>query len=162
MRQRTIAVAAAVGAAVLAAAPAAGGIGYEETIRLVEREVSNRFVDVPPAQAVRAVPGVGDVGLFTSLLLGPAGKGRLGTLRGSCTFLRVTPRFVGSTALCTVSYRLKGGEIMAATAVTFSSKPIRFAVIGGTGAYEGARGSGVTTDRKGDSPLSDTVIHLLP
>ena len=33
---------------------------------------------------------------------------------------------------------------------------------GGTGAYEGARGSGTNISRSANGPLSDTVIHLLP
>jgi hypothetical protein len=56
-----------------------------------------------------------------------------------------------------------GGTITASAAVTFNDdKPIAFAVTGGTGAYEGARGSGTTRARSASSPLSDTVIHLLP
>jgi hypothetical protein len=62
-----------------------------------------------------------------------------------------------------VVYVLGDGTITASASATFSSAPIQFAVTGGTGAYEGARGSGTTKDRPGaNNPNSDTVIHLLP
>ena len=41
------------------------------------------------------------------------------------------------------------------------SNKVTFAVTGGTGAYEGARGSGTNISRRPNGPL-DTVIHLLP
>ena len=53
------------------------------------------------------------------------------------------------------------GLIAAATASRARGKPITFAVTGGTGAYEGARGSGTTEARSARSPLSDTTTHLL-
>ena len=70
--------------------------------------------------------------------------------------------FVGSVALCDAVYVLGDGTITASASLGIGSAT-QFAVTGGTGAYEGASGSGVSKDRPGeDNPLSDTTIHLLP
>ena len=76
----------------------------------------------------------------------------------------MTRKFDGSVTLCDGVYLLAGrhdhGERLA------DPRPrttVQFAVTGGTGAYEGARGSGTSKDRPGNNnPLSDTTIHLLP
>ena len=36
------------------------------------------------------------------------------------------------------------------------------AIVGGTGAYEGARGSVTSVSRGDNSPYSDDTVHLLP
>jgi hypothetical protein len=75
----------------------------------------------------------------------------VGTFQARCSFLTATKKFVGSVTLCDGIYLLAPGTT------------VQFAVTGGTGAYEGARGSGTTKNRPGnDNPVSDTTIHLLP
>lgn len=136
------------------------------TLTFVERSISaNEFIaDVPPTfKPQRPRPSRGDTFLFDDVVLDAAGTARLGRVRGTCTFLRARPNFVGSTTICDVVYVLGGGSITGTASVTFNAQPITFAITGGTGAYEGARGSGVNTPRQGnDNPLSDTVIRLLP
>ena len=66
--------------------------------------------------------------------------------------------------LCDGIYLLADGTITgSASVIQAPGTTVQFAVTGGTGAYEGARGSGTSKDRPGNNnPLSDTTIHLLP
>lgn len=65
---------------------------------------------------------------------------RIGKLYTDCTGVGPTkPLFGGATLLCTVTYKLSDGEIVAAGAV--SLKRFEIPIIGGTGAYAGARGT---------------------
>jgi hypothetical protein len=42
------------------------------------------------------------------------------------------------------------------------TNPTNIAIVGGTGAYEGARGSIKATSRGDNSPYTDDTVHLLP
>ena len=163
-----------IGAALVAAATAAAiavtsgnaQAPGERTVTFVERsnDAGTVVADVPPfMKSKHDAPGKGDTVLFPSTVLDSTGATKLGTFVGRCTLLKATKHFVGSISICDGIYNLGTGTITAAAFLTFNNKPITFAVTGGTGAYEGARGSGTTTDRPGNNnPLSDTVIHLLP
>jgi hypothetical protein len=137
----------------------------ERTLTFVERSVpaNDVFADVPPlATKKHPNPGRGDTLLFDNTVLDASGATKVGRFRARCSFLKATRRFVGSVAICDAVYVLADGTITAIASPTFGP-PIHFAVTGGTGAYEGARGSGVSTNRPGaNKPLSDTTIHLLP
>jgi hypothetical protein len=108
------------------------------------------------------VPDAETRSCFDNTVLDASGATKVGRFRARCSFLKTTRRFVGSVAVCDAVHVLADGTITASASPTFGP-PIQFAVTGGTGAYEGARGSGVSTNRPGaNNPLSDTIIHLLP
>lgn len=134
----------------------------DRTLTLVERS-TNTFVlsDVPPLAGKNGNPGNGDGIMFKNTVLDAAGTTKLGRFEARCTFLHATKHVVGSEALCDGFYILGDGTITASATVRFGGTTT-FAVTGGTGAYEGASGSGTSKDRSANSPLSDTVIHLLP
>ncbi len=155
-------VAAATASAIAVTSGSAQAPG-ERTLTFVERS-TNIFVlaDVPPLARKNGPPSNGDTILFKNNVLDATGATRLGGFEARCTFLHATKRFTGSRALCDGVYTLGDGTITASAPVTFGAL-VTFAVTGGTGAYEGARGSGTTKNRAGNNnPLADTVIHLLP
>jgi hypothetical protein len=66
-------------------------------------------------------------------------------------------------ALCTAVAQLSRGTLTAEALVSFGPEPqdeLRYAITGGTGAYDGARGTAVATDIPGTSK-SDIKITLL-
>jgi allene oxide cyclase len=155
-------VAAATASAIAVTSGSAQAPG-ERTLTFVERE-TNTFVlaDVPPLAGKHGGPSKGDTILFKNTVLDSTGATKLGSFEARCTFLRATKQIDGSRAICDAAYTLGDGMITASVATTFTNK-VTFAVTGGTGAYEGARGSGTNISRPGNNnSLSDTVIHLLP
>jgi allene oxide cyclase len=136
----------------------------ERTLTFVERssDTGRALADVPPLTGKFGLVTSGDTLLFKNALLDASGGTKLGSFEARCGFLHATRTFTGSRAICDGVYTLGDGTITGSAAVTFNNgKPITFAVTGGTGAYEGARGSGTTKARSARSPLSDTTIHLL-
>lgn len=164
-RLPTLLAAALLAAAVASLIAVAGGSAQApaaQTLTLVERSApgGDVVIDVPPVGKKDAPPSPGDYFLSRSSLTDVAGA-RLGTTVSRCTFLKVTKRVTGSRILCEGVYALAGGTITAQAYLTINDRPFTFAVTGGTGAYEGVRGSGTSTFRPGDRPLTDTVIRLL-
>jgi hypothetical protein len=76
-----------------------------------------------------------------------------GTDRGECTF-------IGTQALCTVVFRLSKGTLTGTGTLSERSTNAPFAVTGGTGAYDGARGTALVTDTS--STATDLKITLKP
>lgn len=79
---------------------------------------------------------------------------------------RVTCTVVGKRdALCTAVAQLAKGTLTAESLASLRPEPgpgeVRYAITGGTGAYEGARGTAVVTDVAG-TPTADIHITLLP
>lgn len=64
-------------------------------------------------------------------------------------------------ALCTAVAQLSKGTLTAESLVSFEPGPTRYAITGGTGAYEGASGTAVVTDVPGTAK-ADIQITLLP
>ncbi len=159
-----------IGAGVVAAATAAaiavtGGSAQapgEQTLTFVERTVpgADVYADVPPL--TKSGAGAGDGYLFRNDVL-DGGGAKLGIHEGRCSYLRATRGVIGSRLICDGVYTLQDGTITSSAVLTFSKKPtVAFVVTGGSGAYEGARGSGTLTYRAVTNPLADTTIHLLP
>ncbi len=136
------------------------------TLTFVERSLDSQTVvsDAPPRAKKNEFVGRGDTAIFAAAVYDATNTSRLGRFAARCTFEKVTKRFVGSTAVCDGAYALRDGQLTFQTRLTVpgDTGSIRFAVTGGTGAYAGARGSGVNTPRAGSDVLSDTVITLLP
>ena len=65
--------------------------------------------------------------------------------------------------MCTAVVALRDGQIILQGAITFveDNQTLNVAVVGGSGAYEGARGSATIQDRPGRR-LDRYTIRLLP
>lgn len=139
----------------LAAASRSANSGV--TLRLVEKEQSFHFVDQPPSAGPSSGPSQGDSFVFTSSLWTPGGK-RAGTLRASCV---ATSGGDGGTVTCYGTFGLKGGQLAAMTTLRGESRITRIAIVGGTGAYAGARGEVTSVERRGgDNAPSDDVFRF--
>ena len=153
----TTAVALATGA-VLTVSGSAQTAG-ETQIKLVTKNCAFKFVDVPPRGRGRmAPPGAGDLATLSCQLENAAGT-RIGTLDSTSQFT-VGGRRARGVAIGI--YKLANGEIHFMATNTRSN--VSGSVIGGTGAYAGARGTFTAVDRPGekDGNPSDDTITLLP
>jgi len=150
--------AAAAAVAMIILLPGAGSAqqaGGEQTFKLVEpgKGAAFKFIDIPP-RAKRNRPSPGDGFVFTTPLKDASGASA-GTLTAQCTF---TPK---NKSICNGIFRLKNGMITGTTESSDSLTTV-IAITGGTGAYEGARGTitSVNRSRADNSPADDTV-HIL-
>jgi hypothetical protein len=78
--------------------------------------------------------------------------------RGTCTVIAT------SESLCSVGVQLSKGTLSAQSLVSLNSGPgskTLWAITGGTGAYDGARGTAVVTDVPG-KPIANIQITLQP
>ena len=151
------AAAAAVGAVVLLPGAGSAQTGGGQTIKLVESGNGPfKFIDNPPKATRKRGPSSGDELIFANKLTDASGKAA-GTLLATCTF---TPK--AGTLLCDGVFKLASGTITGTALTSENSLTTTIAITGGTGAYEGARGSVTSVDRsnKDNSPADDT-IHLL-
>jgi hypothetical protein len=128
------------------------------TFRLVEKGESFHFVDNPPFGGQDRPPSQGDSLTLTSSLWTTDGK-RAGTLRATCT---VTEGGSGAgSSTCYGTFGLKGGQLAGITTVRGEGRITRVAIVGGTGSYEGARGSVISVTRRSNDRFSDDTIHLM-
>lgn len=111
-------------------------------------------------------PRGGDAFAFTDGLYKWAGKkrgARIGRVEVLCTFTTFD-RGAG-TGLCTGSFFLPAGQVLASGFLRFTDGPGRFTipVVGGTGAYANARGFIKIRDIGGEnSDKSNVEFHLVP
>jgi hypothetical protein len=126
----------AAGCAAVAAAVAApfGPDAGMKTLTVVGRATSFTHVDNPP----RNVFGQGDYVVYTGVGTGKRG----GTGTGQCTQQSKTG-VKPVIMFCTNTLSFAAGQIVLAGAVVDEAKRNVVAVIGGTGAYRGARGQAV-------------------
>jgi hypothetical protein len=151
--------AAILGSAVLAAIVTTSRGNAQEggvrTITLIGGEGSFHFIDNPPRQGEEAPPLAGDMFVGSQPLFTRAGR-RAGTLDFQCAIVTGGER--GRTH-CSGVYALAGGTI-AGQVVFPGDRPVTtIAITGGTGAYEGARGS-ISTRERGNQSVD--TIRLLP
>jgi hypothetical protein len=149
MRSRAV-IAATTGAAILVATAAAfAGSGSAQaptgrTLTFTEGQRGSTFklVDNPPRSPGRTERtfrlSVGDFFVFTNPMLDAAGQ-RAGTLRGTCDVTR-GGRFERAFFLCHAVAKLRNGDI-AIEAATPLGDVTRAPITGGTGLYNGARGT---------------------
>jgi hypothetical protein len=129
------------------------------TFHLIEKDGGGNFVDNKPyAKGQRGPASLGDMFVFNATLLTPAKK-PAGSLDATCTVTRAgkSPSFV-----CTGTFTLARGQLELQTVMQEGTRTTHIAVIGGTGAYEGARGSITAVSRGENSPYTDDTVHLLP
>lgn len=158
MRNRFLACAigaSAVALLVLGAAVAANTPGKKSvTFHLVEKSVGFNYIDNPPLQGTNAPPLIGDQIAFSSKLLTKSGA-QAGWLTATCTFGRGGKRAEGP---CYGVFSLKGGTLMAMALIKWygGNAPTHIAIVGGTGAYQGATGSVLSITRN-ETTNDDTV-----
>ena len=155
-----VSVAAAVAAAIALSVAGVAGAAKQTpgtTFRLVEKDEGFNFVDNKPTSSTH-VASIGDMFAFTSSLWTPAHK-RAGSLQASCV---VTSGGKHPTFECTGTFTLAGGQLELQTSMRDGANPTSIAIVGGTGAYEGALGSIKAVSRGENSPYTDDTVHLLP
>ena len=145
------AAAALISGAGLAAASTATAPAHGQTITLKATQVSLTCIPVPGQKPGKEVPG--DQCVFSEKLT------RNGTPYGHdavhCTVVTV------NDLVCTAAWMLPRGQLAVAGdggSTTGTRKMLP--VVGGTGAYDGARGDVVITNTSGST--STVVFHLLP
>jgi hypothetical protein len=162
MPQRTITLAAlAVPAAIAAAAVVASTGGAQtpgaQTITVVEHNEVVHINDVAPKMGKRGF-SAGDGVAFNARLTDAAGK-RLGNVRGGAVLTPGSP----SLAVLTGVYKLAAGELhFVAQANPADNARVTGSIVGGTGAYAGARGTVLSVKRieKGKEVFDDTLTLL--
>ncbi|MEJ7798666.1 MAG: hypothetical protein WKF48_11535 [Solirubrobacteraceae bacterium] len=110
----------------------------------VQEKVQNVAADDLPPRSKRGPTDRVSLGdrLITRQSLFDTSRKRIGTLYTDCTGVGPTRSlFKGATLLCTVSYKLSDGQIVAAGAVELGDDRAEVPIVGGTGAYAGARGT---------------------
>jgi len=150
-------VGAAVVATTLLVATASGRSSAGTTFHLIEKDQAFHYVDNPPVSSGH-IASLGDLFTFKSALLSKAMKPS-GMLVVSCT---VTSGGRTATDTCFGTFMLKSGELVAVASVRGDHKVTHIAIVGGTGAYVGARGEVISVSRGENSNLTDDTIHLLP
>jgi allene oxide cyclase-like protein len=154
----TVAVAATVIAGILTTGGAAQAPG-ERTFKLIQGSGGTfKIIDNAPKARNPRNPrlSVGDAYVFSSPLFNEANN-RIGTLHVSCAVTR-GGRFPRATSQCHGTYALRDGTLAASAVLRRGNATI--AVVGGTGAYEGARGSII--DRALPRGRIENTVHLLP
>jgi hypothetical protein len=153
----TAAVTATAIAGILSTTGGAQGPG-ERTFKIIEEEGTFKFVDNPPKARNPRNPtfSTGDAFLFTSPLRDEANKS-IGTVHVFCAVTR-GGNFSRASSQCNGTYALRDGTLAASAVLRGEEASI--AVVGGTGAYEGARGS--ITDRDLPRDRTEDTVHLLP
>ncbi len=135
----------------------------DRTIRLVEKGGSFTFVDnAPTGNAHSKLISAGDFSAGRVELDNDAGK-QVGSLNIVCV-ATVSGEEVHARFQCNGTVNLADGTLaISALDERHADQDVsHISVVGGTGAYEGARGSVVQTPRPNAGNITDDVIHLLP
>jgi hypothetical protein len=147
---------------VVAVTAGQAGSPGERTIRLVEKGGSFTFVDnAPTGNAHTMLISAGDFSAGAVPLDNESGK-QVGSLQIVCV-ATVSGKEVRARFQCNGTLKLTDGTlaISALQARHADQDVTHISVVGGTGAYEGARGSIVQTPRPSAGNTTDDAIHLL-
>jgi hypothetical protein len=113
-------------------------------------------------------PTLGARFAFTNGLFKWAGSkrgARVGRIEGLCTITKLDVAAFGATVACTGTAFLPGGQLQAQGTLVFSEKagPTSYiSIVGGTGAYAGARGYLKSTELGKNGSNSNDEFHVLP
>jgi hypothetical protein len=155
-------VAAIVLAAVLASTGGAQPPGGR-TFKLIEEDESAAFGDVAPKSRTSRNPRFsgGDMHVFTSRVFDEANR-RVGRLYAQCITVRGGRTFIQARFQCSATLELRDGTIAVNAAFRGNQRDedVLSAVTGGTGAYEGARGS--ISQRNLPRGRMENTVHLFP
>lgn len=159
-----VGIAATILAVVLASTGSAQQPG-ERTLTFIQRNnlASFQLIDNAPRNPRRVSESrlrlsLGDMFVFASPLFDAANERRVGRIATTCTTVK-RGAFDKAGFQCATSIRLADGTIEAQGLSGFGRNTVRVAVVGGTQAYEGGRG---TFAASGTGRTSTVVIHLLP
>lgn len=161
--------AAVVSGAVVAAFAAAGVLAVSggaqapdgQTINLVTKNFEQKVVDAPPVESNPESIGRGDRFVLEADVTDAAGT-RRGNFDVVCAATRGGRK---GRLVCEGAYSLKEGALYLMTVFKNTGEgDVSGAIVGGTRAYAGARGTFTTVDRPGDKggDPSDDTITLLP
>jgi hypothetical protein len=135
-------VASAAAAALLAAAPAAAQAPPSLVFREVQKGSTFAFVDNPPRNPTGRRPRLSPGDAFVVTVSLTKGRVHRGTLRATCTIVATSKDPNRAPSLCYGVFTFKEGQVVAVISVAnLDAKRTVGAVIGGTGAYAGARGT---------------------
>jgi hypothetical protein len=125
-----------------------------QTISLIEKPGIEKFIDAPP-RATRARPSSpGDQFMYSYPLVTGA-NARAGRIDARCTFTKGGRKASG---ICDGVISLADGDLLLAVRLK-TEGDVNGAIVGGTGAYAGARGTFTSVETKGGA--HDTIT-LLP
>lgn len=127
----------------------AGPVAADEQIVLVERAINNRFVDNNDEG-----DSVGDVLIFTNSVYDADNKTVVGYDSGWC--IRTV---IGEASECSWTTNLENGQIMV-QGPFYDQDDSVLAIVGGTGAYAGARGELWLHARNNDGTEYDFTFVL--
>jgi hypothetical protein len=127
------------------------------TFHLVEVSQSFHYVDNPPLGGQQAPPSAGDQFVFVSRLVTKSGK-QAGMLYVTCTEVTGGKNAVGQ---CTGNFALAGGDLVGSAVVRGQGGgPTSIAIVGGTKAYAGIRGSVLSVPEGKDGNRSADTFTL--
>ena len=135
----------------------------ERTFKVIEKVGIVALIDLAPKTHNRRNPRIspGDLDVFTTKLFDESDR-RVGRTDAHCIAVRAGRSFDRARFHCNGTATFRDGTI--AVSVAFgdcqTDEDVRLAITGGTGAYEGARGS-VSSRNISDGRLENT-FHLLP
>ena len=149
---------AALAAAVALAAPAAAHANTIVTFKEVDKGSTFTFLDNPPKSSKGSI-STGDMFVLVNPLVNDHGQ-HAGHLRASCTVTKGTKNpNKGGQAICYGVFSFANGTIDAMVALTnLNAKTTTGGIVGGTGAYAGARGTLKSVKTKTGS--NDTITIL--
>jgi len=139
-------VAIAIGGASFASASGGGG----RTIVVIEKSGPGKFVDLGKRGG-----SAGDEFFFSSVFWNTARTHKVGSNHGYCVFASQNVLHCSGTA------RLDGGTIEYAFQGDGSSNPPTPAIVGGTGAFEGAGGHVDIHNLNASGSVSRDTIHII-
>ncbi len=153
-RAATAAALATGAAATLVVGAAAHSKTGQPTLHLVETGGGLQIVDNAPKAKHPYDFSAGDMVIVTRSLYHPNGS-RAGSLRLVCIATNAT------TQQCNGTETLASGTLEVA-GISSPAPNTTVAIVGGTGAYNGARGTSVSRDRATNNNIADQNITLLP
>lgn len=135
-----LAVIAVLAGLAIGAIPAASQGNQRTTITALDLDRDDRSVDVDNNKKGF---GSGDMFGFTSPLLDPEDRSRIGGLKAMCTSLTASRKTRTSVLLCQAEATFPEGKIAFSGSLKFSreSEGATFVITGGTEDYEGAAGT---------------------
>jgi hypothetical protein len=163
MRRTTViagSVVAALGIGAVAAVSGGAQAPQGQTLTFVSKGGSFKFVDAPPKARSEEDASSGDAFLISVGLYNASNK-RVGTLDARCTFTKGGKNLRG---ICDGIYAIGKTDELHVIARLSADDDVSGSVVGGTGAYAGARGTFTSIDRPGEAngDPSDETITLLP
>lgn len=136
-----LAVVAVLAGLAIGAIPAQSQPGNRTTITALDLNRDDRTMEIDNNSQG---PSKGDVFGFTSPLLDPEDRSKIGAMRAMCTALTFSKETQRSVQFCEAEAEFEGGKLTVEGSLVFARNVdgATFTITGGTGQYEGAAGTG--------------------